>query len=229
MWMFSKKNMWWLISGLNAVHLASLPAQLCPLLQLSHKPPPSGCQHQSLLQGFKPTEKQTNCTARAHTCVHTFVYFSSHETWAHTLFVLLLFFFLCAALSLTRKHTQGSRLFIESLWVGVGGTMAALLHQAQTRSQINILSPAGQPVQAGLSASESLSPGFHIKERKKKQKTVAGFNSACWRAQIKSHLSFVNDSLMLVVCVLAARRMFVAMTFKHTECYIKVKCVMALN
>lgn len=50
--------------------------------------------------------------------------------------------------------------------------MAALLHQAQTRSQINILSPAGQPVQAGLSASESFSPGFHIKERGKKNTTL---------------------------------------------------------
>lgn len=162
--------MWWLISGLNAVHLASLSAWLCPLLQLSHKPPPSGCQHQPLLQGFKPTGKQTNCTAHAHTCMHTFCLLLTRETWAHTLLCCLFFSFLSAALSLKCKHTQRSELFIEHLWVGVGGTMAALLHQAQTRSQINILSPAGQLVQAGLSASEGLSPGFHIKEREKKKK-----------------------------------------------------------
>lgn len=57
--------------------------------------------------------------------------------------------------------------------------MAALLHQAQTGSQINILSPAGQPVQAGLSASKSLSLGFHRRgEKKKNISKVAGFNSA---------------------------------------------------
>lgn len=96
-----------------------------------------------------------------------FVYFS-HMKLGHTPY-LRCHFFLSAALSLTRKHTQGSGLFIEHLWVGVGGTMAALLHQAQTRSQINILSPVGQPVQAGLSASESLPPGFHMKEKKGKK------------------------------------------------------------
>lgn len=99
-----------------------------------------------------------------------FVYFSRVKL-GHTLYCAVFFFsFLSAALSLKCKHTQRSELFIEHLWVGVGGTMAALLHQAQTRSQINILSPAGQLVQAGLSASEGLSPGFHIKEREKKKK-----------------------------------------------------------
>lgn len=86
-----------------------------------------------------------------------------HKTCAHTPFVPS--FFLSVALSLTRKDKQGSRLFIALLWAGVGGTMAALLHQAQTGSQINILSPAGRPVQAGLSASESLSLGFHIRRK----------------------------------------------------------------
>lgn len=107
-------------------------------------------------------------STRTHVHAH---FLSTSHAWnlcKHCLF----FSFLSAALSLKCKHTQRSELFIEHLWVGVGGTMAALLHQAQTRSQINILSPAGQLVQAGLSASEGLSPGFHIKEREKKKNST---------------------------------------------------------
>lgn len=37
----------------------------------------------------------------------------------------------------------------------------------------------------------------------KKKRTVASFNSACWRAQMKYCLSFVNDRIMFLVCVFA--------------------------
>lgn len=70
-----------------------------------------------------------------------------------------------AAPSLTRKHT-GIQAFYSASVGWCGRHYAALPHQAQTGSQINILSPAGQPVQAGLSASESLSLGFRKKRKK---------------------------------------------------------------
>lgn len=62
--------------------------------------------------------------------------------------------FRSAAPSLTRKHA-GIQAFYSASVGWCGRHYAALPHQAQTGSQINILSPAGQPVQAGLSASES--------------------------------------------------------------------------
>lgn len=43
----------------------------------------------------------------------------------------------------------------------------------------------------------------------KKKRTVASFNSACWRAQMKYRQSFVNDRIMFVFLL--------AMPFKHTK------------
>lgn len=134
---------------------------------------------------YSGSNQQESRQTVQHMHAHAYIVYFSRIKLGHTpycafggffvcLFSCFFFFFLSAALSLTCKHThtQGSRLFIEHLWVGVGGTMAALLHQAQTRSQINILSPAGQPVQAGLSDSESLSPGFHTRGKKKKREKL---------------------------------------------------------
>lgn len=165
----SKGEVWWLISALNAVHLALLPAQLCPLLQLWVTNLQTwGCQQESPWWGGVQTHRQASIHIHAQTHRETLaVYFSHCHTHVHNLSALLSF---CPSLFLSLSHTyahttllpQESDLFIELLCVGVGGGMAVLFHPAQTGSQINILSPAGQLVQAGQTAPENLSLWFHV-------------------------------------------------------------------
>lgn len=101
-----------------------------------------------------------------HKNTHRHTHFLSHiitHAHNHSLFLSLL---LPLSVSLSHTHSsllpQESDLFIERLCVGVGGGMAVLFHPAQTGSQINILSPAGQLVQAGQTASVNLSLWFHV-------------------------------------------------------------------
>lgn len=122
MWIFSKKDVWGQISGLNAVHLASLSARLCPLLQLSHKPPPSCCQHRSSLQGFKPRARQTK---RYNTCTHVRARFlTTSHAWnlgTHPIcaVILAIFFSFCSSITHTQTHT-GIRAFYRASvgWCG---------------------------------------------------------------------------------------------------------------
>lgn len=135
------------------------PVALSITAALSHKPPPRGKSHPG---GWSvQTHRQAGIHVLA--CTQTlFVYFSHH----HTHKSLSLSFFLLLSLSLTHTHSltsPGIRSFYRAaVCVGVGGGMAVLFHPAQTGSQINILSPAGQLVQAGQTASENVSLWFHV-------------------------------------------------------------------
>lgn len=153
---------WWLISTLNPVHLASLPAQLCPLLQLwvtnLHPEAVSKSHHSRVVVvvgGGGGADTQTS----RHTYI--FITLSVYSSQHHTcIFVTSASF---SSLTHTSLLPQESDLFMERLRAGVGGGMAVLFHPAQTGSQINnILSPAGQLVQARQTASENLSLWFQV-------------------------------------------------------------------
>lgn len=192
LWMFSKKDMWWLISGLNAVRLALLSAWLCPLLPLSHKPPPWGCRHQSPLRAFKTTGNHANCTQM---CT-LFVDFSRIKL-VHIHHLCFRFSF-CSSIAHSQRHT-GIQAF-KSASVGWCGR-----HYGSTASPSSDWISDQYPVPCWPASSsrtvclwEPL-PGVPYK----KKRTVARFNSACWRAQMKYCLSFVNDRIMFYVCILA--------------------------
>lgn len=149
-----------LASSLSSVHYCSSESQTSTL-RLTARVTLAGGGH-------------LNTQKSRHTCTCMYTHFLSASSQHHTLTqALFLSFFL--PLSLTHTHTtllpQESDLFIVLLCVGVGGGMAVLFHPAQTGSQINILSPTGQLVQAGQTASENLSLWFSrlpslIKEKK---------------------------------------------------------------
>lgn len=108
-------------------------------------------------------------------------------------------FWLSCSITHTTLLPQESDLFIERLCVGVGGDMAVLFHPAQTGSQINILSPAGQLVQAGQTASENMSLWFsRLTSHKSLVVIYPALIHAYWRDTILSQLLLVKDDLMLV-------------------------------
>lgn len=84
-------------------------------------------------RGSRQTDKQTNCTASAHTCVRTFCLLLTHKTWAHTLFVLSVFFPFYSSITHTQTHT-GIQAFYRA---SVGWLWAALWQHCSTKHRLD--------------------------------------------------------------------------------------------
>lgn len=75
----SKREAWWLISALNAAHLASLPARLCPLLQLWVTNLQTwGCQQESPWWGVGGIWTQRQASKHVHPLRNIFFPSTSH-------------------------------------------------------------------------------------------------------------------------------------------------------
>lgn len=165
----SKRDVWWLISALNAVHLALFPANSVHYCSSESQTSTLRLSARVNLAGGIQTDRQATIHVHAHIKVHSFCL--PPTPWhLHTIFLpfLLLSLFFTPLIRTQNLPSSEFQSFSQRLCVAVGSSMVVLVYPAQIGYQINILSSTGQLVQARQTASDNLSLWFDISQQRKK-------------------------------------------------------------